>query len=114
MGRMYIFRRMPTAIVDTNELAALVQPDKLAQEGFPRPSRVSVVLSTDHTGEEAYYVYLIFPNETPDASLKWGKIKDMMRWVHDQVWRASGEERWPYVHVKREADLFSETFGCRA
>jgi hypothetical protein len=96
---------MAAANVDTKSLAELVQPEILANKGFPVPNRVSVICGADHTGEEAYYVYLVFADTTPDADLSWGNVKRMVRWVQDRVWKASGEQRWPYVRVKRESDL---------
>jgi hypothetical protein len=98
---------MAAANVDTNSLAELVQPEILAEKGFPVPNRVSVILGTDHTGEEAYHVYLIFADTTPDAAFSWASVKRMVRWVQDQIWKASGEQRWPYVRVKRESELLS-------
>ena len=96
---------MAAANFDTESLAELVQPEKLAEQGFPVPNRVSVTLGTDHTGEEVYRVYLVFADDTPGASLAWGNAKRMVRWVQDRIWKASGEERWPYVHVKRESEF---------
>jgi hypothetical protein len=96
---------MAAANVDTKSLADLVQPEKLAEQGFPVPNRVSVVFGTDHTGEEAYHVYLVFADDTPDACLAWANAKRMVRWVQDRIWKASGEQRWPYVRVKRESEL---------
>jgi hypothetical protein len=96
---------MAASSVDTKCLADLVQPEKLAEQGFPVPNRVSVVFGTDHTGEEAYYVYLVFADGTPDADLSWGNVRRMVRWAQDRIWKASGEQRWPYVRVKRESEL---------
>jgi hypothetical protein len=98
---------MAAAILNTNDLAALVQPDNVVAQGFPRPERVSVIAGTDHTGEEAFHVYLVFRDDTPDAALEWGVVKPMVRWVRNEIRRASGEERWPYVRVARNADLLS-------
>lgn len=95
---------MPTAISDANKLAEFVQPAKLAAAGFLQPTRVSVIAGTDHSGTEAYYVYLIFPDETPDTDLAWSKVKPMVRWVRDQIREADGEQRWPYVRVMRECE----------
>ena len=96
---------MVIANIDTSYLAALVQPERLAEQGFPVPNRVSVIFGTDHTGEEAYHVYLVFADDTPDTMLAWDKVKPMVRWVHDQIWKADGERRWPYVRVKRESEM---------
>ena len=92
---------MTTGTIDTGTLAGLIQPEKLAGQGFPLPSRVSVIFGTDHTGEEAYHVYLVFPDNTPDETLAWDNVKAMVRWVQSQIWKADGEQRWPYVRVKR-------------
>ncbi|HZM05632.1 MAG TPA: hypothetical protein VFC44_21730 [Candidatus Saccharimonadales bacterium] len=96
---------MAVVQLDTKSLASLVQPSKLAKKDFSVPNRVCVTSGTDHTGEDAYYVYLVFPDNTPDESLSWDKIKQMVRWVRGQIWKANGEERWPYVRVKRESEF---------
>lgn len=96
---------MAAAILNAGDLADLIQPDKLAAAGFIAPRRVSVASGTDHTGDDVYRVYLIFPDETPEEELAWSKVKQMVEWVRDRIWKASGEERWPYVRVTREADL---------
>ncbi len=59
----------------------------------------------DHTGEEAYHIYLVYPDETPTEQLAWAKIKDEVRWVRNQIRKANGEQRWPYVRVTRKADF---------
>jgi hypothetical protein len=99
---------MPAVISNASELADLIQPDELAAAGFTGPSRVSVLAGTDHVGEDAYHVYLIFPDETAPDQLAWSKVKPMVQWVRDRIWKANGEQRWPYVRVKREADLLAE------
>jgi hypothetical protein len=91
---------------DTNALASLIQPEKLRAEGFkPIPNRVSIILGRDHTGEEAYHVYLVFPNKTSDSELAWRKISPMVRWVQEQISIEDGYRRFPYVNVKRESEL---------
>jgi hypothetical protein len=99
---------MPTSISNTDELAGLIQPEKLVKAGFVAPKRVLLTAGTDHTGDDAYRVYLVFPDETAPDQLAWSKIKPMVEWVRDRVWKANGEERWPYVRVAREADLPAE------
>ena len=96
---------MTTGVADTRFLAGLIQPNTLKARGFPKPSRVSVIFGTDHTGEEAYHVYLVFPDSTPDAMLAWSNVKAMVRWVRNRIWKEDGERRWPYVRVKRESDF---------
>jgi hypothetical protein len=96
---------MEAVVTDTKVLAELVQPEKLAGKGFPAPHRVSVIFGTDHTGEEAYHVYLVFSDDTPDELLAWSKVKPMVRWVQNQIWKAVGERRWPYVRVMRQSEL---------
>ncbi|MBM3882843.1 MAG: hypothetical protein FJ387_24490 [Verrucomicrobia bacterium] len=96
---------MAIADVDTTTLATLVEPKRLKQQGFPAPKRVSVILGTDHTGAEAYHVYLVFPDETSDDALAWNKVKAMVRSVQDRIWSEDGHQRWPYVRVVRESEL---------
>lgn len=101
---------VPAPILDANELASLVQPEKLAAQGFLPPNRVSVIAGTDHTGEEAFHVYLVYGDDTPDVALAWSNVKPTVRWVRNEIRRASGEERWPYVRVKREANSLAGLF----
>ena len=96
---------MPSVISNTDELAGLIQPAKLAAGGFVSPKRVLVTTGTDHTGDDVYRVYLIFPDGTAERQLAWSKVKPMVQWVQDQIWKANGEQRWPYVRVAREAEL---------
>lgn len=96
---------MAIAISSPDELAGLVQPAQLAAAGFASPKRVSVTAGTDHTGDEVYRVFLIFPDGTPASHLAWSRVKPMVQWVRDRIWKANGEQRWPYVRVMREADL---------
>lgn len=78
-----------------------IKPDELAKHGFPRPKDVLISRDTDSTGEEAFYVYLVFPNKTPDAKLAWKKIEPMVSWVRDLIWTETGALLWPYVRVRR-------------
>jgi hypothetical protein len=96
---------MAATISNVDELADLIQPAKLAAEGFVAPKRVLVTAGTDHTGDDAYRVYLVFPDETAADQLAWSKVKPMVEWVRDRIWKANGEQRWPYVSVTREVDL---------
>lgn len=99
---------MATATLEAEELEGLIQPERLKEMGFPKPERVSVVLGSDHTGEEAYKVYLVFSDGTPDEELEWKSVKPMVRWVHKQIWEADGQRRWPYVRVARESEIVGE------
>jgi hypothetical protein len=99
---------MTVAILSAAQLAELIRPEKLVAQGFLRPQRALVVDSTDHFGEAAYHVYLVYPDDTPDSALAWSKVKPMVRWVRREIRRASGEERWPYVRVLRNSDLPAE------
>ena len=99
---------MAIAILSAPELAGLIQPEKLASQGFLPPQRVSVIDGTDHSGEAAFHVSLVYPNDTPDAALAWSNVRPMVRWVRNEIRRASGDERWPYVRVTRNSDLLAE------
>ncbi len=99
---------MAAAILDASELACLVQPERIAAQGFLPPKRVLVVDGTDHSGDEAYRVSLVYADDTPESALAWSEVKPTVRWVRSEIRRASGEGRWPYVRVAREADLVAE------
>ena len=96
---------MPSTLLSTSELAELIQPDALEKAGFPRPKRVSIVAGTDHTGEEALYATIVYPDDTPLDRLTWARVKPMVQWIRDQVRAADDEQRWAFVNVTREADL---------
>jgi Family of unknown function (DUF6166) len=82
-----------------------IKPDELAKHGFPRPKEVRLSRGTDSTGEDAFYVFLVFPDKTPDEALAWKKIEPMVSWVRDLIWTETGERLWPYVKVKRQKEL---------
>ena len=88
-----------------NSLRERIKPDELAKQGFPRPKEVRLSRNTDSTGEEAFYVYLVFSDKTPDEALEWEKIEPMVSWVRDLIWTETGERLWPYVKVKRQKQL---------
>jgi len=85
-----------------------IQPDELTKHGFPRPKRVSLIEGTDSEGEEAFHIYLVFPDDTRDEDLAWNKIEPMVSWVRNFVWEKTGETRWPYVRVKREKEILAQ------
>ena len=95
---------MALAATSTRELAELIQPRELARQGFAEPSRVSVIFGTDHSGEEAYYVYLVFPDETPEEALTWKKVKPMIQWVRARIREADEFQHWAYVRALRESE----------
>jgi hypothetical protein len=88
-----------------DSLRERIKPDELAKHGFPRPRDVQLSRSTDSTGEDAFYVFLVFPDKTPDDALAWKKIESMVSWVRDLIWTETGERFWPYVKVKRQRQL---------
>ena len=82
-----------------------IKPEELAKQGFPRPKDVRLSRSADSTGEDAYYVYLVFPDKTPEEALAWEKIEPMVSWVRNLIWTETGARLWPYVKVKRQKEL---------
>lgn len=99
---------MNSATMDTADLETRIQPDRLAEQGLPKPRRVAVVAAPDHTGDDAYFIYLVFPNRTPDKELSWNRIKPLVDWVRQTIWKADGERHFPYVRVKREREMKGE------
>ena len=88
-----------------NNLQERISPDQLANQGFPRPKRVLLTKGHDSDGDEAFYVFLVFPNKTPEKALAWKRIEPMVSWVRDFIWTETGARLWPYVKVKRQKDL---------
>jgi len=95
-------RRAPDSL---DSLRERIKPEELAKHGFPRPKDVRLSRRTDSTGQEAFYVYLVFPDKTPDENLAWKKIEPMVSWVRDLIWTETGAELWPYVKVRRQKEL---------
>lgn len=97
---------MTTAERDTlNTIRERIKPDELARQGFPRPKIVRFTKGIDSSGDEAFYVFLVFPDKTPEKALAWKKIEPMVSWVRDLIWTETGERLWPYVKVKRQKEL---------
>jgi hypothetical protein len=95
-------------MADSNSLTVLqerIQPAQLAKRGFPKPKDGWLTRVTDSSGDEAFYVYLIFPDHTPDEKLSWAKVEPMVSWVRNLIWTETGERLWPYVMVKRKKEL---------
>src|SRR5437660_10828783 len=88
-----------------NELRERIKPEELAKHGFPRPRDVQLFQGRDSGGEEAFYVYLVFPNKTPDKNLTWKRIEPMVSWVRDLILTRTDYRLWPYVKVGRRKEL---------
>ena len=88
-----------------DDLRDLVSPDQLAREGFPKPRRVVVTEQTDSSGDEAYYVWVIYPDRTPKSKLEWESVQPMQDWIWEKIRQAVNSERWPYVQVKLESHV---------
>jgi hypothetical protein len=82
-----------------------IKPDVLARHGFPRPKDVRLSRTKDSTGEDAFYIYLVFPDRTPEEAFAWEKIEPMVSWVRNLILTETGARLWPYVKVKREKEL---------
>jgi hypothetical protein len=82
-----------------------IRPDELAKQGFPRPKDVQLSRSADSTGEDAFYVYLVFSDKTPEKALAWERVEPMVSWVRNLIWTETGARLWPYVKVKRQKEL---------
>ena len=92
--RLHDFPRFPNWL---DELRERIKPDELARQGFPRPKDVRLSQDTDSTGEAAFYVYLVFPDKTPEEALAWDEIEPMVSWVRNLIWTETGARHWPYV-----------------
>jgi hypothetical protein len=92
-----------------NQLREKIDPDELARQGFPRPSEVRLSKRPDSNGEAALYVYLVFPDNTPEKNLAWSKIEKMVSWVRDLALNEIDDGIWPYVKVKRKKELAGGT-----
>jgi hypothetical protein len=99
---------MPTLTANLARLSTLIQPEEIRKQGLLTPDKVLVSSGIDHAGEEALYVYLVFPNRTSDAELAWRRVKPLVAWVHDTLWRADEYRRYPYVRVKRKSEMKGE------
>jgi hypothetical protein len=88
-----------------NSFQDRIKPEELVKRGFPRPDDVLVSRNKDSTGDEAFYIYLVFPDKTPDRALAWDKVEPMVSWVQNLVWTETGGLMWPYVKIKRHKEL---------
>jgi len=104
-GIYSVFASMTRHDVSLDDLRQRIRPEVLAERGFPEPKQVVVSTGTDSAGDEAYYIYLVFSNKTPEKDLAWRKVEPMVSWVRDLVWRETGAKLWPYVKVKLEKQL---------
>ncbi len=98
---------MTAVVTDLNELQQMISKEKFVEKGFPAPVRTSILVGSDHSGEEAYYIYVVYPDHTTDEDLDYKKIKPILNWIHETIWGASGAERWPYIRIRRESEMDS-------
>ena len=96
---------MPKTLLEASELAALIQPDILAGQGFPRPERVVLVERRDSTDLESYFIYLVYPKTVPDEALRRSKTGSMQDWARQTIYDHAGYDRFPYVRVMRPSEV---------
>jgi len=82
----------------------LIQPDKMPAD-MPRPKRVSLDYALDHSGDEAFYINLIYPDSTPDEEVAWEKVSPLYYWVNRTLWEASEERTLSYIYFRRESEV---------
>jgi hypothetical protein len=92
-----MLRTMPSA----EELSRLVTPDILAAQGFKKPKKVVVTEGTDSTGDEAYYVWIVYPDSTPQKELSLRNTSPLQNWIREQISGVAGEDRYVYVMIKQ-------------
>jgi hypothetical protein len=105
---LHDFPRFPSQQRQSDWLDSIqewIKPDALEKQGFPRPKEVRLSRSSDSNGEEAFYVYLVFADRTPEEALAWEKIEPMVSWVRNLIWTETDARLWPYVKVKRQKEL---------
>jgi hypothetical protein len=88
-----------------SDLQERITPDELAKHGFPKPKEVRVSKGIDSAGEEAFYIFLVFPDKTPDKSLAWNKVEPMVSWVRNLILSETDGNLWAYVKVKRRKEM---------
>ena len=98
---------MPISADSLYRFEAQIEPDKVP-EGFPKPKRVSLVSGIDHSGEEAYYIYLVFPDSASEETLEWKNLKPLVHWGRQTIFTATGEKSPVYVYIRLESE-FPET-----
>ena len=96
---------MPKTLSEVSKLQALIQPEVLAKHGFPKPERVLLLEQRDSTDLDSYYVYVVYPEKTPDDALRRAKIAPVEKWVKQTIYDQAGYERYPYVWVRRPSEL---------
>ena len=96
---------MPRVFSEVSELQKMIQPDRFVKEGFPKPDRVLLLELPDSTDLESYYVYVVYPEKTPDDELRRAKIAPIEQWVKQTIYDNAGYQRYPYVWVRRPSEL---------
>lgn len=70
----------------------------------PVPLSVSVRATTDHSGQDALEVEVVFPDNTADAIFATGKVNKLLSWIQDTLLKATDGELFPYLTVRREKE----------
>lgn len=70
-----------------------------------KPRRVVLFESEDHSGDPAYYVYIVYPKSMKASDLTWKKLRPLYEKSKNLLWERSGRHRWPYVYARREDEM---------
>lgn len=84
--------------------ASLIQPDKMPPN-MPRPKRVTLEYGLDHSGDEAFYINLIYPDDVSNDAISWKRVEPLYNWVVNTMWDATDEQTLSYVYVRRESEV---------
>lgn len=92
---------MPKIVPSVHDLNRLVTPDVLAGRGFRKPTKVVVREGSDSTGHDAYYVWVIYPDNIPQKDLALRQTAPLQDWIEAELSKAVGDDAYTYVMIKQ-------------
>jgi hypothetical protein len=94
---------MPATLSELNDL---VSAEKIKKEfpNLPHPSRVTVLETVDHSGDEAYDIVMVYPDQTPENTFRSDRISAVVDWIRERIFAHRQGERWPYFWFRHESD----------
>ncbi len=90
--------------MSVSELLKRLTPASLqGVEPLVRNSKATI--GTDSTGDPAVFVTVVLDNAVTDEAIIGGKFGPLEDWIHQQIWEGSEYAYWPYVTLRRVAEM---------
>jgi hypothetical protein len=89
-------------VLDIKELKNSVSGAEIQKQGVKAnlPKSIDILPSTDHSGESALDVIVVFPKGMPEENVASPQTSRMLSWIQDTILSKAGSGYWPYVSVK--------------